>query len=565
MEHVLFDLIRRRQKLPPEEQYILFLGAGASLSSGGPLFPQLFETVGAKDYDDFSQSVDGLSDSERYALLRPLLEIRSPSTAARGLGCLVRDGFFSTILTTNFDTLVERSLQVAGLGPDDYILLVNDRRHPLTDLDQHLSRSHPRIKVVKLHGDLARRSYALTQQETLAFAGTVQRELERLLSVRDVILIGTRFADLDLLRCTPCQGGSIWYVNPSPPSGYLAAILKQRGCEQNAIVGENARFDSFVTRLCKSVNKFPGQKFRLRWYVLTPFCPGFGVETVPHDIPVKFTQNNRFYYLGTPALSVGEDLRVAWSTLGTAVFVRRLDCEFESICEFAFARSQLYRSLLHGDSPEGSLAAMINSSLSAVHPRSTPSQSGIGYAFSFVVVEEPGWNRDHVHNAMSILCCPSVLRSSFEAEELIDSDYQGSGHSLDIEQRYLEQGFHLDDICRFSVPGIVEGCASWAGVAALIECPDKQKLINAYLDYEVQVQLLWWYLSHNRQRLEDGVKSPLVEDFTLKEARRLMAEITKVGPTENSAMRLYKEAVARTSRLERLWIDFIDAIEEYEE
>lgn len=96
----------------------------------------------------------GRTEEERQLLLRPFFEpnqqefdenAKLPTAAHRAIAWLVAHGYVKVIITTNFDRLMERALQEAGVEPT--VLSSPERMKGMVPL------VHTKYCVIKLHGD----------------------------------------------------------------------------------------------------------------------------------------------------------------------------------------------------------------------------------------------------------------------------------------------------------------------------------------------------------------------------------------------------------------------------
>lgn len=229
--------------------YVLVLGAGASVSSGTSLNRAVVErVVGTYDLKAFDEYLAQCSDDERFAILRDLVEGTLPSEGYRCLAELIQAGYFNVILSTNFDPLLEDAITGLQMRRRDYVFLVHGVMEPDFIAD-HLDNPVPRVKLLKLHGDLFYRKFYYTGEEIARFPPSINRALETYLNRRDILIVGHSMRDTDINRCLKTRGSSIWYVGPDPPSGEIAQFMKARRSEGNFISGDEGYFDPFFTRL----------------------------------------------------------------------------------------------------------------------------------------------------------------------------------------------------------------------------------------------------------------------------------------------------------------------------
>ena len=225
------------------------MGAGSSLSSGTSLNRVVVErVVGKYDLKAFDQYLSQCSNDERFAILRDLIEGTVPSKGYQCLAELIRAGFFSVILSTNFDPLLEDAITGLQMRRRDYVFLIHGIMKP-EFIAKHLDQPIPRVKLLKLHGDLFYHKFYYTGQEISRFPPSIENALELYLNRRDILIVGHGMRDADINRCLKTDGSAIWYVNPNPPSGEIARFMKSRRAERNFISGSDGYFDSFFTKL----------------------------------------------------------------------------------------------------------------------------------------------------------------------------------------------------------------------------------------------------------------------------------------------------------------------------
>src|SRR5438105_6793578 len=186
--------LRRREDEP---RHVVLLGAGASVDAGIGAMPKLMRVFGATDFTTFAANVETFTQDERYRRLAGFLQSQEPAKPTAGyraLASLCAEQYFDVILTTNLDPLLDDALAAARLWRRDYLLLVNGivRRDRLELL---LRNRSPRVKVLKLHGDLFHRFMAWTPVEMDAFFDDVGPALKKALYGRDLLVIGHSLRD----------------------------------------------------------------------------------------------------------------------------------------------------------------------------------------------------------------------------------------------------------------------------------------------------------------------------------------------------------------------------------
>lgn len=195
--------------------YALLLGSGVSSSAGIPtgwtIVLDLIRRIAAAEKKNagenpetwyvqqfgeapkYSDLLDKLAKtaSERQALLRRYIDpteeqraagLRVPTHAHRAIARLVAGGFIRVILTTNFDRLIEHSLEEVGVAPDviDGVDALRGAR-PL---------SQSPCVLVKLHGDYRDARIRNTPTELQAYEPEIDAFLDRILDEHGLLVCG---------------------------------------------------------------------------------------------------------------------------------------------------------------------------------------------------------------------------------------------------------------------------------------------------------------------------------------------------------------------------------------
>lgn len=263
-----------------EEPFVLVLGAGASLSSGSPAIDDIIariQEVSSRDLRTLSEAeikeafyniLQDLSDEERYLLLRDLFKKASPSAGYFKLAELAKEGYFTRILTTNFDWLLEEAFAKAGMILNkDYAIFIVGKDEESQILRQ-FRFPRPPVKALKLHGDLSARIFKFTPEEIFEFPEKLERKITELLS-QDFIIVGHSMRDTDLNRCIRGKEGTIWYVNPEPPQvDTLIGQAMERRKGSQYVSNQYGKFDAFFTKLHSLIMEIPPEELRARKVII---------------------------------------------------------------------------------------------------------------------------------------------------------------------------------------------------------------------------------------------------------------------------------------------------------
>ena len=241
--------------------YTLVLGAGASISSGCPSFNDLCIQF-CNDYtlklinDDpiatFKQYVKKHKTHkiDIYNFFSERLKIKEPSIGYRHLANLVKQGYFSTIITTNFDCLLENSL-INLMGLDDIKILIRGETKD-EEIANSLKFCLPKVNIIKLHGDLTSGIFYITDEQTTKIEQSLKNELGALLS-KGCIIVGSDLKDIDLIK-TLLDGNceNVVYVNPKNPyedTSIMSVLSSFSDKEMTSITGDDGKFDEFFSDL----------------------------------------------------------------------------------------------------------------------------------------------------------------------------------------------------------------------------------------------------------------------------------------------------------------------------
>ncbi len=238
--HQLVNLIRVRHETRMQP-YILLLGSSLSLT------PEVRRAVcDSDDWEAFWTTTQQLSNVECRALMAgPLAELK----LALGYDCLaglVQAGYFNVILTANIDDALDNALRIL---PVDECTVLCHGQTSAQEITSALSQSAPRVKVVKLRGDINAYKLPLTPGGQFEFPEELEEEVERLLS-QDTILIGDIPYDTDIQRCIRKGDGALWVVVPEEPRpGSFLYNVKQARPKGEVITGPGAEFGPFFSTL----------------------------------------------------------------------------------------------------------------------------------------------------------------------------------------------------------------------------------------------------------------------------------------------------------------------------
>jgi hypothetical protein len=280
--------------LPGEKKYILLAGAGVSKDAGIPTAWDLMLKTASLLYAVENETIDKTIDleawftSSKFAhmqyseliekiyphypdqqdFLKNYLNNKEVGTAHLGIAEMVRRGIIRAIVTTNFDHYIEKALEEKGLEPQ------------VISTDEDLKHSEPlihckAIRIYKPHGDLGHGALKNTPKDLEKLSPLMEEELIRVLSEHGVLVLGYSGIDKGIqgvLKKRSYNYYPLFWVNPVPPEGEIAEILKTK---------------DFTYIPCKGAGDFINDYFKLleRLEDLAPF---FGSGPTIADLRYNF-------------------------------------------------------------------------------------------------------------------------------------------------------------------------------------------------------------------------------------------------------------------------------------
>jgi len=254
IERTFAELVRdlRQRRTLGERPPVLLLGAGASVDAGIGAMHELYKFFGVSDFDAFAKFIAPTSPSERYRYLADFLQEREPSAVTPGyqaLATLCAQNYFDLVLTTNMDLLLDDALTAARppLWRRDFLLVINGVIRP-DRLGLLLRGQTPRVKVVKLHGEILQPFMAWTVEEMDTFLTEVSPGLKPAIAGRDVLVVGHSLRDERIRDLAQTTGGDLWFTHPKQVPDHLTGNATMR-----AVVAPEVAFERFFPALAQAL------------------------------------------------------------------------------------------------------------------------------------------------------------------------------------------------------------------------------------------------------------------------------------------------------------------------
>jgi len=166
-------------------------------------------------------------------------------------------GYFHLVLTLNVDDTLDDA--VRPLPADQGVLLIYDGGNA-AQIAAALSRATPRLKVVKLRGDINAQALPLTDTGQFEFPTDLERSVSDWLR-GDTVLVGDIPYDTDVQRCIKRSNGALWCVSPAEPArdSFIRRAKRSRPSGE-IITGAEAGFNAFFTALAETLLEERGDR-----------------------------------------------------------------------------------------------------------------------------------------------------------------------------------------------------------------------------------------------------------------------------------------------------------------
>jgi hypothetical protein len=205
---------------------------------------------------NYSELLDALAHlpEERRSIIHKFIEPtpkdidegrKIPTRAHRAIAKLVRDGYFRTIITTNFDRLLENAIRDEGVEPT--VIKSDD------DLKGAVPLMHTRCCIVKVHGDYLDTRIRNTQGELDSYSSEMNAFLDRIIDEHGLLVCGWS-ADWDgALRAAiaraPNRRYSFFWASRSEPSIAAKDLIESRRGLLISIKDADTFFESIQRRI----------------------------------------------------------------------------------------------------------------------------------------------------------------------------------------------------------------------------------------------------------------------------------------------------------------------------
>lgn len=256
-----------------KDRYVIFLGSGASIESGGYTSPQiafniLKQVYGNKTESDLSKrfkkdynrdvtfedvlEVFGSGKADHKSMLDDFLTQMKPSKGYSLLAALLKAGiFYPIVLTTNFEPMLEVALKNEEFIKRD----IKIRTIISEDVQTEIKPKKNEIIIIKIHGDSAREEPIRTSpQQYTSLPENCEVLIQRLCEKYGFIVVGYRAKDIGIRnaiqRAHPSRNGIFWIAKDPLDEindKEVFILLEKHHSKENII--SNRKFDDIFREL----------------------------------------------------------------------------------------------------------------------------------------------------------------------------------------------------------------------------------------------------------------------------------------------------------------------------
>lgn len=182
-----------------ERQLVLFVGAGASVSSGMPLWDQsVLQIVEKLDFENGNEKPDNLLIPQYYynargrkeytQLMREIFHYNDKLYPGDVHDAIIRFDT-DTIITTNYDHLIEQAAENNG----EFLYVISQ--------DSDLPYKKAGKELIKMHGDFEHDNFVLKEDDYLHYHTNfklIENYVKSLIGTKTVLFIGYSLGDPDV-------------------------------------------------------------------------------------------------------------------------------------------------------------------------------------------------------------------------------------------------------------------------------------------------------------------------------------------------------------------------------
>ncbi len=237
------EMVARQSRGPDSGRFSLFLGEACARAAGVPsqveMARELFATLAGHELvqryvpheapsdaqllEGFRRLLSELPEGQKGSLLLSFYGSLPVPLFYQELAMLVSAGYFTQVLTTNLDALLERALQNAGLRADqEYSVVLLDREGSTARMS---APDSSQVRIVKLHGDPAAQ-FALSPNEIEETLKPMRRAVKGALR-QDLVMVGYELESPPVTEWLAYVPGELWWVSEERPAPDAVAAIEQ--------------------------------------------------------------------------------------------------------------------------------------------------------------------------------------------------------------------------------------------------------------------------------------------------------------------------------------------------
>jgi hypothetical protein len=194
------------------------------------------------------QRKEDLGTSDVNGIINRVVQEVTFSGEDEALARLIQQGYFSDIITTNVDDVLEEALRYVGLRAGrDF-----ETKYPTIHADMNQLHLLSCTRIVKVFGDFLSGNYAI--RERMQYLTTKARSYLEVFLRKDLLMVGVDPVwDEELLLVCPLLGDTLWYMNEETSLPPLAERL-MRGRQGAIFCGADGQYSQFFPKLSQQMH-----------------------------------------------------------------------------------------------------------------------------------------------------------------------------------------------------------------------------------------------------------------------------------------------------------------------
>ncbi|MEW5896638.1 MAG: hypothetical protein AB1668_03030 [Nanoarchaeota archaeon] len=247
-----------------------------------------------------------------------------------------------------------------------------------------------------------------------------------------------------------------------------------------------------------------------------------------------------------------------WYSTGIAVQIIRESARSQNVINFLLERRKTHRQILSGQSPSSQEILEI---INLINPSSKPKTS---YVMSIYEINPPSnMSERHLANLLRLITEPALLGISDNPKEKLGEKHFEMARSF--LQQLAQNEIKCTTIFEVDVDKTRRVFASWSNVVFLGGEKSPRELL---VQLESDLQHLWFYFHMLKNEIRQAIRSKngkkmqaVYRNMSRHEA--LWHQFQEICATEDSYTLLLKEALIKTSKIEKKYIELQNVLKGY--